>query len=59
MEELQSIVGDLERDDVDIDVLSTKVRRAFELIEFCRSRISATELEISQVVAALEREDPD
>jgi hypothetical protein len=35
------------------------VRRAFELIEFCRSRISATELEISQVVAALEREDPD
>jgi len=39
------------REDVDVDALSAKVKRAFELITFCRERITATELEIDQIVA--------
>jgi exodeoxyribonuclease VII small subunit len=37
--ELETILGELERADVDVDVLATKVKRAAELIGFCRDRI--------------------
>ena len=37
--ELDEILGQLERSDVDVDVLATQVQRAAELIEFCRERL--------------------
>jgi exodeoxyribonuclease VII small subunit len=51
--ELESILDDLERSDVDVDVLATKVRRASELIAFCRERINGARLQIEQVIADL------
>ena len=58
MAELEQILADLERTDLDVDVLGTKVARAAELIRTCRERISQAKLEVEQVVADLELGDP-
>lgn len=42
--ELEAILTDLERTDVDVDVLATQVTRAAELIGFCRDRIGNARL---------------
>ncbi len=52
--ELDEILGQLERSDVDVDVLATQVQRAAELIEFCRERIGRARLQIEQVVSNLD-----
>jgi exodeoxyribonuclease VII small subunit len=51
--ELETILSQLERPDVDVDVLATQVKRAAELIGFCRDRIGNAKLHIEQVVADL------
>lgn len=51
--ELESILRGLEGDDLDVDALAGKVRRAGELIARCRSRIQDARLEVDQVVADL------
>ena len=40
MDELEQILDELEGDDLDVDVLAVRVRRASELIELCRTRIT-------------------
>ena len=52
--ELEDILGQLERSDVDGDVLATQVQRAAQLITFCRDRIGNARLQIEQVVATLD-----
>ena len=54
--ELEQILAQLERPDVDVDVLATQVERAAQLIEFCRDRIGRARLQIEQVVATLDDE---
>lgn len=39
--ELDVILREIEDDDVDVDLLSTRVARAAELITYCRDRIDA------------------
>lgn len=51
--ELEGILVELERTDVDVDVLAGQVKRAAELIGFCRDRIGNARLQIEQVVADL------
>lgn len=51
--ELEKILSDLERTDVDVDVLAEKVARAAELIRTCRERIGNARLQIDRVVADL------
>lgn len=51
--ELETILGQLERSDVDVDVLAAQVQRAAELIAFCRDRIGNARLQIEQVVSNL------
>ena len=54
MAELEKILDELERDTVDVDRLGTQVKRASELIRFCRERVLAARLDIEQVVADLD-----
>jgi len=54
MEELESILEDLENDAIDVDELAAKVKRASALIKMCRERLTKTRLEIQQVVDDLE-----
>lgn len=51
--ELDSILAQLDRGDVDVDVLAANVQRAATLIAFCRERIGSARLQIEQVVADL------
>lgn len=55
--ELETILAALERTDVDVDVLAAQVKRAAELIGFCRDRIGNARLQIEQVVAELGLDD--
>lgn len=57
--ELEQLLVDLEDDDVDVDVLGRKVRRAAELIAACRGRIDAARFEVARVVTELEADALD
>lgn len=59
LSELQQILGELEADDIDIDVLAVKVERAAELIRVCRGRINDAEVRVKEIVAGLDHEDDD
>ena len=54
MAELETILAELERDDVDIDHLTERVARAAALIEFCRTRIEAARVDVTRLVEDLE-----
>lgn len=52
-QELEAILTELERADVDVDRLAAQVQRAAELIGFCRDRIVRARVQIDQVVGDL------
>lgn len=54
LDELETILSELEESDVDVDVLADRVARASELIRVCRERIGNAKLQIEKVVAGLE-----
>jgi exodeoxyribonuclease VII small subunit len=54
IQELNSILKDLESEKIDVDDVSLKVKRAIELIKFCREKIEKTELEVRKVVKEFE-----
>ena len=54
--ELETILTEIEDDTVDVDVLATRVKRAAELLRICRDRITAAQVEVTQIVAQLEPE---
>jgi len=56
VEELETILAELDADELDVDALANKVRRAADLIRACRARIAGAQLEIERVVAELEAE---
>lgn len=54
MRELEGIVAELEREAVDVDHLSNRVRRAAELVELLRTRIADTRMEVARVITDLD-----
>lgn len=58
MAELEEILGDLEDDDLDVDVLASRVERASTLILLCRDRIGAARIQVEKVVASLDADTP-
>jgi len=54
--ELEGILDELDGDEVDVDVLGARVRRASELLRLCRERIAGARYEVEQVVGELEAE---
>jgi exodeoxyribonuclease VII small subunit len=59
MRELDDILEELERDDLDVDVLAARVQRASELIQLCRTRIARAQADVDKVVTDLESLDPN
>jgi exodeoxyribonuclease VII small subunit len=55
-EELQRIVSEMERGDVGIDELAVNVKRASELIQYCRNKLKTTELDVAEILKQLEEE---
>jgi exodeoxyribonuclease VII small subunit len=54
MAELGDILDELERDDIDVDVLAARVKRASELIKLCRTRIARAQADVDKIVIDLE-----
>lgn len=59
IEELETIVSEIENASIGVDELSEKVKRAAELIKFCRSKLTATEKEVGSILKNLETEDSE
>jgi exodeoxyribonuclease VII small subunit len=54
--ELQNIIASIENDGVGIDELALKVKRAGELVQFCRVKLRAAEKEINTLVSQMNDE---
>jgi exodeoxyribonuclease VII small subunit len=54
MQELESILDEIEAEDVDVDLLAAKVSRAADLVQMCRRRIHDTQVQVERIVAGLE-----
>jgi exodeoxyribonuclease VII small subunit len=57
IEELESILSQVEAEEIDIDELADRLKVAAELLELCRSKIRRAEVEVTQIVQALEEAD--
>lgn len=52
--ELESILYQIENNDLDVDNLASQVKRAAELIKICKSKLRDTEAEIEKVIEAMD-----
>jgi len=59
IEELESILNRVEAEEIDIDDLAEELKKAAELLEVCRGKIRKAELEVTQIVQALEEDERD
>jgi len=57
--ELEEILAELEADDVDVDRLAERVKRAADLIESCRTRLAEARVEVTRIVADLDALESD
>lgn len=55
-QELQTIVTEIEEGEISVDELSEKVKRASHLIRICKSKLTATEEDVSKILKELEGE---
>jgi exodeoxyribonuclease VII small subunit len=52
-EELKEIVDQLENDNISVDELTEKMKRATVLMKICRDKLTKTEEEVSKTIAEL------
>ncbi|MBZ9627626.1 exodeoxyribonuclease VII small subunit [Psychroflexus sp. CAK57W] len=50
LQELKTIVSDIENDSVSVDELTLKVKRASELIKFCKTILTKTETDVNSAL---------
>ncbi len=53
MAELQAIVAEIEEEEISIDDLSVKVKRAAELLQYCQQKLRQTEDDVNKVLSQL------
>jgi exodeoxyribonuclease VII small subunit len=56
-QELQLLVNEIERGNINVDELAEKVKRATELIRICEQKLKDTEVNVQQILQELERND--
>ena len=59
VDEVETILAELERDNVDIDHLGEQVKRAVELIQVCREKLEKTDGEVRELVSGLRDKDAE
>jgi exodeoxyribonuclease VII small subunit len=57
MDELEGILERIEGEEIDIDRLAEELRRAAVLLDVCRGKIRKAEVEVTQIVQSLERDE--
>lgn len=55
--ELENILTKLENNELDVDELTENVKKASELIKFCKAKLFDTEAEVEKIINELESED--
>ena len=55
--ELEAILTQMEKGEPDVDRLTIQVRRASELIKYCRRKLRDTETEIERVIDEMEEKE--
>lgn len=53
-QELQAIVTEIENGEISVDELSQKVKRAAQLIKFCKTKLATTEEDVSKILKELD-----
>ena len=53
--ELEAIVKQLENEEIDVDILAEKVKRASYLIKLCKTKLRSTEDEVKKVLEDIEK----
>lgn len=59
IEELEKIVQEIEGSEISVDELSDKVKRASELIRFCKRTLYNTETEVDKILKDLKETDKE
>jgi exodeoxyribonuclease VII small subunit len=59
VQELENILRELENNEAEVDELTAKVKRAAELIRFCKSKLFETDKEIEKIIRNLDEPDND
>lgn len=54
MDELDAIVSQIENDELSIDELSSKIKKASELITFCKNKLRKTDEEVEKMLNDIE-----
>jgi len=57
--ELNEIVTEIESGEVDVDVLTSRVKRASELIKFCKDNLRDTQEAVNKVLDGIETKEAD
>lgn len=54
IDELECIVREIESGEIDVDILTAKVKRASELIKYCKDSLRNTQKEVDKTLSGLE-----
>jgi exodeoxyribonuclease VII small subunit len=56
LKELEKIVKEIESEEVDIDILAEKIKRASQILVFCKGKLRTAEDEVKKVLTEMEDE---
>ncbi len=59
MEELEKIVSEMENENISVDELAVKVKRAAELVRICKAVLYQTEEEVDAVLKSMQENGED
>lgn len=59
MTELEQIISEIESEDVDVDILAGKVKRAAFLVKICKTRLRSAEEDVKKVLAEIEADSDE
>ncbi len=55
IKELETIVSEIENEEVDVDILAEKIKRASYLMTFCKNKLKGTEGEVKKLLTDIEK----
>jgi exodeoxyribonuclease VII small subunit len=54
IKELEKIMEEVESDELDVDKLAQKIKKASELLKICKDKLTNTEQEVNEILNSLE-----
>ncbi len=55
--EIETILEKMENEELDVDVLSSRIKRVSQLIKLCREKLHKTEQEVEKILDEMEKEE--